>query len=150
LSKRLIPALTGRDPDFARLQREFFECAIDSARDRAFQQMFEAVMRHWQSSDDVTPDYESWPAFRQRVAGVLQQIQQSARPSTRTVVFTSGGVIGCLLQHALGVSDSMMRELCWRVRNASLTDFLFTPERFTLDAFNLVPHLNTPELLTYR
>jgi broad specificity phosphatase PhoE len=150
LAKRLIPELTGRDPDFARLQREFAECRIDSDRDRRFQKMFEAVLRHWQSTEITVADCESWPAFRTRVGAVLNRIRQDSERSSRTVAFTSGGVIGCTLQHALGVTDEMMRELSWRIRNASLTEFVFTPDRMTLDAFNLVPHLTTPELLTYR
>jgi broad specificity phosphatase PhoE len=147
---QLIPTLTGRDSDFARLQREFFECAIDSERDRHFQNLFEFVMRHWQSADTLEADIETWGAFRERVTGVMAQIRRDAARSSRTVVFTSGGVIGCTLQQALGVSDAMMRELSWRIRNASLTEFVFTPDRFTLDAFNLVPHLTRSELLTYR
>jgi broad specificity phosphatase PhoE len=66
------------------------------------------------------------------------------------VVFTSGGVIGCSLQQALGVSDAMALELNWRVRNSSLTEFMFTPDRFTLDSFNAIPHLHDPALWTYR
>jgi broad specificity phosphatase PhoE len=80
----------------------------------------------------------------------MARMRQDAARRSRTVAFTSGGVIGCALQHALGVDDAMMLELSWRIRNASLTDFVFTADRFTLDAFNLVPHLTTPELLTYR
>jgi broad specificity phosphatase PhoE len=150
MAKQIVPALTEQDPDFARLQREFFECQIDSDRDRCFQQLFEAVMRHWQSSDHHEAEFETWPAFRTRVAGVIQRVRGSAGSGTRSIAFTSGGVIGCTLQHALGVDDAMMRELSWRIRNASLTDFVFTAERITLDAFNLVPHLTTPDLLTYR
>jgi broad specificity phosphatase PhoE len=107
-------------------------------------------MRHWQSADTLEADIETWGAFRERVTGVMAQIRRDAARSSRTVVFTSGGVIGCTLQQALGVSDAMMRELSWRIRNASLTEFVFTPDRFTLDAFNLVPHLTRSELLTYR
>jgi broad specificity phosphatase PhoE len=149
-TRHLMPTLTERDPVFAKLRREFFECTIDSDRDRCFQQMFESVMRHWQSADTLEGNVETWGAFRSRVAGVIAQIRQAAARRSRTVAFTSGGVIGCTLQHALGVNDAMMRELSWRIRNASLTEFVFSADRFTLDTFNLVPHLTTPEMLTYR
>ena len=41
-------------------------------------------------------------------------------------------------------------ELCWMVRNAAITEFLFTGNRFTLSAFNAVPHLPDATLLSYR
>jgi broad specificity phosphatase PhoE len=149
-TKQLMPVLVERDPEFAELRQEFAECTVDSERDRHFQNLFEFVIRHWQSTDTLEGGIETWSAFRSRVAGVMARMRQDAARSSRTVAFTSGGVIGCTLQHALGVDDTRMRELSWRIRNASLTDFVFTGDRFTLDAFNLVPHLTAPELLTYR
>jgi len=41
-------------------------------------------------------------------------------------------------------------ELHWRLRNGSLTEFAFTRDRFTLDSFNTVPHLDDPALWSYR
>ena len=55
-------------------------------------------------------------------------------------------LLGCMAI----IQDEKMLELSWRVRNASLTDVVFTPERITLDTFNMVPHLTEPELWTYR
>ena len=37
-----------------------------------------------------------------------------------------------------------------RLRNASLTEFVFTRDRITLDGFNAAPHLDEPRLGTYR
>jgi len=150
LANSLAPTLADRDPEFAQLTQEFLRCTADEDRQRCFQRMFETVLRHWQSAESLEGEVETWPAFRARVAGVLRRMQQAAGRSSRTVAFTSGGVIGSTLQHVLGVSDQMMLDLSWRLRNSSLTDFVFTPERLTLDAFNMIPHLTEPELLTYR
>jgi hypothetical protein len=43
----------------------------------------------------------------------------------------------------------MALEVNWRVRNCSLTEFVFTKDRFTLDSFNALPHLENPALWTY-
>ena len=58
------------------------------------------------------------------------------------VVFTSGGVIGVAVQIALGTPDPSGLEINWRVRNSSLTEFLFSGERLSLDSFNTLPHLD--------
>src|SRR5438477_487415 len=50
----------------------------------------------------------------------------------------------------LAVADRTALELHWRLRNGSLTEFAFTRDRFTLDSFNAVPHLEDTSLLTYR
>ena len=150
MAKHCAPQLSGRDPEFARMVQEFSESKADEERQRSFQRMFERVLRHWQASEVLEGDVETWGAFRSRVAGVVRRIQSESPRGARVAVFTSGGVIGCALQHALGVSDAMMLDLSWRIRNASLTDFMFTPERFTLDTFNTIPHLSDPTLWTYR
>lgn len=150
MAQHVAPQLPARDAEFARMVQEFRECRDDGERQRAFMRMFARVLRHWQAAEVLEGDVETWPAFRARVAGVIRRIQTETGRGARVVAFTSGGVIGCSLQHALGVSDVVMLELSWRIRNASLTDFVFTPDRLTLDNFNMVPHLTEPELWTYR
>ena len=71
-------------------------------------------------------------------------------PGRRIVSFTSGGFIGSAAQWALAAPDRTALELNWRIRNGSLTEFVFTRERFTLDSFNAVPHLADSALWTYR
>ena len=67
----------------------------------------------------------------------------------RVAVFTSGGVIGAAVRQALDAPDRMAMEVNWRMRNCSLTEFVFTKDRFTLDSFNALPHLEDPALWTY-
>ena len=68
----------------------------------------------------------------------------------RVAVFTSGGVIGVAVQSALGAPDDTAIELNWRVRNGSLTEFIFSRARFSLEWFNAFPHLDEPRLRTFR
>ena len=42
-------------------------------------------------------------------------------------------------------------QLNWRVRNSSLTTFLFSGQRLSVDGFNELPHLaNKPSEVTFR
>ena len=152
LMGRLAPRLAEQNPDHATLVARYERSKIEGGepRMRAFQRMFESLMQHWQTADPSGLDLESWPAFCGRVRRVIRTIQESAGHGKHVAVFTSGGFIACSVQQALGVADTMALELNWRIRNSSLTEFVFTPDRFTLDSFNAIPHLDEPALRTYR
>ena len=93
---------------------------------------------------------EAFAAFRDRVERGLRRVMQGAGSGRRVALFTSGGVIGTSVRLALAAPDRMALEVNWRVRNCSLTEFVFTKDRFTLDSFNALPHLEDPALWTYR
>jgi hypothetical protein len=59
-------------------------------------------------------------------------------------------VIGASVGEALDLAPQKTLEVSWTSRNASYTEFLFSGERFSLSSFNNHPHLEEPELLTYR
>ena len=150
LTNRLAPRLVEQNPDFAKLTQDYLRSEGDLNRLRNFQRMFETLLRHWQAAQLPDIDLESWAVFRTRVHRVIHRIQTNSGRGRRVVAFTSGGFIGCSVQKALDVSDRTALELNWRIRNGSLTEFVFTPDRFTLDSFNAVPHLEDPALWTYR
>ena len=92
---------------------------------------------------------EMWPAFQNRVASAIGRIM--AGPSSRrVVVFTSGGPIGLAVQFAMKAPARSFLEVNWRVRNTSVTEFVFDRERITLDSFNGTPHMEGSGLRTYR
>lgn len=150
MAQRLVPELARGNADFARLTDRYRQSAEQADRLRNFQAMFETLLLHWQTATAPALDLESWPAFRQRVERAIRQMQGPHRPGRRVATFTSGGFIGSAAQWALAAPDRTALELNWRVRNGSLTEFVFTRDRFTLDSFNAVPHLADPELWTYR
>jgi broad specificity phosphatase PhoE len=114
---------------------------------RVFQKMFEGAMRKWMEHPE--DHCESWVAFRERVLRGLRRMQ--AGPAGRNVVlFTSGGPIGVLVQTALSAPERSFREINWRVRNCSITEFVFSSERLSLDSFNATPHLEDRTLQTFR
>jgi hypothetical protein len=64
--------------------------------------------------------------------------------------FSSVGAITVCLQVALDCGDRTALDLGWRLRNCSITEFVFTKDRLTLEGFNAFPHLEEPALWTYR
>ncbi|MEZ6033443.1 MAG: histidine phosphatase family protein [Planctomycetaceae bacterium] len=143
------PRLATLNQDFKERMETYRSSVGRENRLRDFQHMFELLLHEWQRAEP-TDDLESWSAFRGRVARVVHRIQNEAHSGSRVVLFSSGGFIGGIVQHGLNVANQTALELNWRIRNCSITEFLFTRDRFTLDNFNMVPHLPDPAMWTFR
>jgi|SRR5262245_11467334 len=146
----LVPALAERDYGFRELVADFERKKDSPERNRSFQKMFEAVTSVWLQEEIEVEGVESWSTFRSRVRTVLERIISRGESGRRIVVFTSGGVIGLIVQSALGAPEMKMLDINWRIRNSSLTEFIFSRGRLSLDSFNATPHLNELSLITYR
>ena len=97
----------------------------------------------------VSPEVESWQSFHERVSRAIDGITN--RPgSRRVVVFTSGGPIGATVQRVVNAPPIRGIDINWRVRNSSITEFLFSDRRINLDMFNAIPHLDDPALHSFR
>lgn len=144
----LLPELRGRDAEFRRLVDEFEQAAARPDRNRYFQRMFEVLMAAWQRGDIAVQSVEPFASFQGRVAEAFRSI--TGRGGKRTVaVFTSGGPIGVCMQSALEAAAMTALRLNWRVKNASITEFVFSEGRISLEYFNVVEHL-PPSLRTFR
>lgn len=117
---------------------------------RHFQRMFEAVMTQWVAGELAGPHVESFQAFHARVTRALHTIVDAEPGGRRVLVVTSGGPIGAVVQSVLQGPAAMAIEVNWRIRNCSVTEFLFSRGRIALDSFNGTPHLADPTLITYR
>jgi broad specificity phosphatase PhoE len=149
LMHKLAPELARRDARFAGLVEGYRQDQNGPERGRRFQQMFEALTLHWQTAAAVD-GVESWPAFRDRVQRGLRRVLEGPGRGRRVAMFTSGGFIGTAVHLALAAPDRAALEVNWRIRNCSLTEFVFSRDRLSLDSFNTVPHLEDPALWTYR
>jgi broad specificity phosphatase PhoE len=147
---QILPEYSSRNGDFARMLDDYRQSAGDHEKLRSFQRMFEPLLLHWQTLPAGAAGFESWPEFHQRVERAICQIVESPGSGRSVVMFTSGGVIGNVSRWALAAPHRSALDLAWRLRNASLTEFIFTRNRFTLDSFNAVPHLAEPALWTHR
>jgi broad specificity phosphatase PhoE len=114
---------------------------VPAADNRQLQKQFETMMPLWIAGKLEARGVESWTAFRDRVRRGLRAIIESEAPSQRVVVFTSGGPIGVAVQTVLQSPDPVAIDINWRIKNCSLTEFVFTRGRISLDSFNATPHL---------
>ncbi len=141
---KLGARLSAEDRSFARL----VEAWEQDRSNRNFQRLFEVVVRRWVEGTLTDAEVEPWPAFHDRVIRALRRLTAEG-PSRQVAVFTSGGVIGAMVQYVLGAPQAAAIELNWRVRNGSLTGLLFSGGRISLDYFNATPHLGESEI-SYR
>jgi broad specificity phosphatase PhoE len=126
------------------------ESSGDEPRDlKRYLRAYQDATYRWATGTLETPSHlESWQAFRQRVEDGLAAIAEGGERGTRVAAFTSGGAVAAATGHALGIGDDKIIELSWRVRNAAVTELLFSDRGFALLTFNATPHLE-PRLLTY-
>jgi len=145
----LVPVLAEADPSFAKKVQEFQAAIGTRDHNRYFQRMFEVVMAKWVNDEITAPNVEPFSVFHQRVSAARAAIVGD--PSSRKVAaFTSGGPIGACVQSVMQAPLHMSMEINWRVRNASITELLYSRDRISLDSFNSVPHIDEPDLLTFR
>ncbi len=121
---------------------------------RSFQLLFEAVTGRWLAGKVARPGVESWIDFQDRVNRgirlVLAGSENTQRSGRRIAIFSSVGPISVAFQRSIGCSDESAVSTGWRLRNCSLTQMLFTADRFTLDCFNTLSHLPNQNDWTYR
>ncbi len=146
----LRPRLQESDTTFHQLDADFEAHREQPDRNRYFQRMFEYLTLRWLHGELTADNVESFAAFQQRIHDELKNILQEEGAGRRVALFTSGGVIGSVVQAALQAPAEQMLALNWRVRNCSLTEYTFNRSRLSLDSFNTLPHLDELTLWTYR
>ena len=110
----------------------------------------ERVTNMWSEGKLDVPDHiESFERFDERVSGGLDHVMDREGRGRRIAIVTSGGPISISLQRALDLSHDVMWRTAWVIRNASITEFLYRHDAFSLVSFNAVPHLSG-DLITYR
>ena len=148
--RTFLPGLMETHEDIRALEAEFRQKADQDEAFRVFDRLFQRVVRMWVEEQLDAPEVESWKRFRERVSRGIEHIRSRTAKNGRIAVFTSGGVIGASVGEALDLAPQKTLEVSWTSRNASYTEFLFSERRFSLSSFNNHPHLEQPELLTYR
>lgn len=145
--RALLPAMLDEEPDA-------FEIMRNAANKRAeFQRLFAAIIRRWLVGDHDAAALQSWQAFVEQVEAGLSSILDSAGPSDRIAVFTSGGTITALLHLITQMPATQAFELNWHIVNTSLNHLKFREREVSLASFNSYAHLQlmkAPELITYR
>jgi broad specificity phosphatase PhoE len=148
LSAPEAKAFFERHPELGALAKSFREAREPEAIQKSFQKLFEAVVRRWTVGEITFPGVESWQEFHDRARQAVAMITSHAERGRTILAVSSVGPISVALQTALEASIPV--SLGWRLRNASVNTFLYTPERMTLDGFNSVAHLANVDEITYR
>jgi broad specificity phosphatase PhoE len=150
MMRRLLPVLVEQDAEVRALNADFEAHRETQEAGRKLQKLFEGAARHWAVTGIELESVESWPAFRRRVAGAVEQLRESSSPSSSTVVFTSSGPIAAATAHVLELSDAKAIEFVWLSRNGSYSQYLFSGTRFSMHSFNSIPHFDDLSLFSYR
>ncbi len=99
------------------------------------------LMTHWQDTD--LPDApESFGAFTTRVTDAIEEL--CALPG-RSLIVTSGGVIGMVLRHVLSLDNGSMSKVMLQIMNSSFTRVEYIHDTLMLGSFNATPHLDLPD-----
>lgn len=120
---------------------------------RKFQLFLERAAQAWVMADIHDDQLLPWRQFHARIIEGLRELMTQEGRSRTIVLSTSGGVIGTLVAHVLGLANHVAIELNWAVHNASLTRLIYNANKISLSMFNALPHLEHGErraLITYR
>lgn len=108
-------------------------------RAKAWQRLFEAIMKRWLEGSLALDGVESWSTFRARVVEAFTRVREQTRGEV--ALFTSVGPTAVILHELLGLSPRAAFETAWRQYNASVSRVVYSGARMTLDGFNDVGHL---------
>ena len=134
------------------------ELARSDQPGRAFQEIFEAATGRWCSGDNDGEYAESFPAFRQRIADVLDRAGELLRQHHDIVAVSSGGPIAmAVAQLTAGPNaDPATLATMWTALNrvtvnTGVTKLVSGRRGLWMSTYNEHTHLEAdPRLLTYR
>jgi broad specificity phosphatase PhoE len=148
--RTFLPGLMETHEDIRAMEAEFRQAGEQDVAFRLFDKLFARITRMWVNEELDSPDVEPWKEFCARVDRGIAQIREGAGKNARIAAFTSGGVIAATVRGALDLSPQRTLELSWTSRNASYTELLFSPARFSHSSITNHPHLAAEPLRTYR
>lgn len=99
------------------------------------------VIDHW-SQGSLIDVPETFGEFSTRVTAVIDDICEQ---HGRTLIVTSGGVVGMILRHALGLQNGGMAKVMLQILNSSVHRLEHVHGLLMVGTFNATPHLDTPD-----
>jgi broad specificity phosphatase PhoE len=120
---------------------------------RRFQFFLERAARAGVEAQIAAEGMLPWRSFHERIIAAIEQIMRTEGRGKTLIVSTSGGVIGTIVAHVLGLANHVGIELNWAVHNASITRLIYNADKMSLSMFNGLPHLDQEgrrQLITYR
>ena len=114
-------------PDTPELYRHHFRLLRDA-------------LTQWMNGVTSPKGMPSYVDFQKGVTSALDHVRTQCEGNVLLV--SSGGPISTAVGHVLGTTPETTIELNLRIRNASVTEFAFTPKRHMLVTYNTLPHLD--------
>ncbi|MCZ0811523.1 MAG: histidine phosphatase family protein [Pseudomonadota bacterium] len=99
------------------------------------------VIDHW-TRDTLEGIPEPFSDFAARITGLVDEVCETPG---RTLLVTSGGVIGMVMRHALGLENGGMARMMLQIMNSSVHRLEYVHDMLMVGAFNATPHLDTPD-----
>jgi broad specificity phosphatase PhoE len=148
------PHLAEEDVDFRR-EYEEMQAAVVSSRGahhapvhRRWNDCDKKIVRAWVESR-YEYSGELWPVFVERVHGALQRMVAAGHEGN-VAVFTSATPIGVCTARTLELEDGRAMWLAGVLMNGSFSTLRVRGDETRLFSFNNSPHLDDPELRTFR
>ncbi len=99
------------------------------------------VITLW-TTGDLPGVPESFDDFAARITEVLTE---QCADAGRTLLVTSGGVIGMALRHVLDLDNTAMARVMLQINNASMHRLSYVHDTLMVAGFNAIPHLDRPD-----
>lgn len=142
-----LPQMIDEDPSIRQESKSIFD------DHDVFVKLFSIMFTRWLSGRYDIPGVETFRQYQQRIMDGIHTLIHEYGPGKQIAVFTSGGVIGALLQMVMNLSPTITMETGWQIRNASVTALAYRDTDLVLSCFNSIAHLeaeNDPDLITFR
>ena len=114
-------------PDTPELYRHHFRLLRDA-------------LTQWMNGVTSPKGMPSYVEFQKGVTSALDHVR--TQYAGNVLMVSSGGPISTAVGHVLGTTPETTIELNLRIRNASITEFSFTPKRHMLVTYNTLPHFD--------
>ena len=98
----------------------------------------------WMAGRTQPQGMPSWAEFSAGVQGALDHVR-AHHAGQKVLIVSSGGPISTAVAQVLGAPAEAAVAMNMRLRNSALTEFVVTPKRHELVAFNHLPHLDDPD-----
>lgn len=113
----------------------------------AVRQHFRLLREGLQAWMDGRTEPAGMPSYAEFVAGVRDALDHvRTHHDGAVLIVSSGGPIATAVAGVLGAPKETAIELNLRIRNSSVTEFVYTAKRHALLSFNTLPHLTDPAL----
>jgi broad specificity phosphatase PhoE len=99
------------------------------------------LLTHWEE-DRISGVPERFEDFSTQIRDMLDHLCQM---EGRILAVTSGGVIGMIMRHALGLDNAGTARIMLQIMNSSVHRLSFVHNQLMVAGFNATPHLDHPD-----